>query len=258
MNTEEYAKLDRIERQHWFYCGKRAIVRYWINRYLSLRPSDLLIDAGCGTGTFLVEMSRICRVLGLDAHDESVALARPRLGAVGAQILQTGLERVALPDGCAAVITMLDVLEHLDDDGAAVQEMMRLLRPGGLLVVTVPALRWLWSDWDVALHHRRRYSRNALLRVADRPGTQVLRCAYFNTALLPPIALIRLWRKLRPARPGAPRAEDHIPGRWLNRLLYHAMVTPACWDWFHPPLGVSLLAVLRKQASADCPVLPPR
>jgi SAM-dependent methyltransferase len=251
MNAEEYAKLDRIDREHWFYRGKRDVVRHWIARHARLGAADLLIDAGCGTGTFLEEMSGHCRVLGLDAHDESVALARPRLEAVGGGVLQTGLDRVDLPDGCAAVVTLLDVLEHLDDDGAALREMLRLVRPGGLVVITVPALRWLWSDWDVALHHRRRYSRSELLRLVRRPGAEVLRCTYFNTALLPPIALIRLWRRLRPAKPGAARAEDAIPSPWLNRLLYRTLVSPACWGWFRPPLGVSLLAVLRRTATDD-------
>ena len=221
-------------------------MRHWIARHLTLRPDDLLIDGGCGTGAFLEEMSPTCRVLGLDAYDESVALARPRLRAVGGDVLQTELDRVDLPDGCAAVVTLLDVLEHLDDDRAALREMLRLVRPGGLVVLTVPALRWLWSDWDVALHHRRRYERPDLLRLVRQPGAELLHCAYFNTALLPPIALVRLWRKVRPPRPGAERAEDRIPSGWLNRLLYRVLVAPACWRWFQPPCGVSLLAVLRR------------
>jgi len=247
MNPDEYAKLDHLDRRHWFYRGKRAIVRSWIARHLALRPDDLLIDAGCGTGTFLAEMAGSCRVLGLDDHAESLVIAGPRLAAVGGGVLRASLERVDLPDGCAAAVTLLDVLEHTDDDAAVLREMARLVRPGGLLVITVPALRALWSDWDVALHHRRRYHRAEVLRLCDAPGLRTLHCAYFNTAALPAIALVRAWRRLRPPRPGAERAEDRVPGPLLNRLLYHAMVTPACWGWFRPPAGVSLLAVLRRE-----------
>ena len=246
MNPEEYEKLDRLDRVHWFYRGKRAIVRHWIERHRRLGPDDLLIDAGMGTGTWLVEMSRRCRVLGLDDHDESLAVAGPRLRAVGGACLKTRLERVDLPDGCAAVVTLMDVLEHLDDDAAALREMIRLTRPGGLIVITVPALRWLWSDWDVALHHRRRYHRGELLDLVRQPGVEVLRCAYINTALLPPIGLVRLWRKLRPPRPGSQRLEDAVPGRLLNAVFYRSLTAPACWPWFRPPAGVSLLAVLRR------------
>ena len=245
MNPEEYARLDQIERRHWFYRGKRDVVRHWIQRYRPLRPDDLLIDGGAGTGNWLVEMSRHCRVLGLDDFPESIALARPRLEAVGGSILQTSLEKVDLPDRVAAVVTLLDVLEHLDDDEAALREMVRLVRPGGLVVITVPALRWLWSDWDVALHHRRRYHRADLLRLVRRSGAEVLHCSYVNTFALLPIALVRGWRRLRPPAPGAPRAEDRIPPPPVNRLLYQSFVRPACWSWFRPPAGVSLLAVLR-------------
>jgi SAM-dependent methyltransferase len=213
-----------------------------------LQADDLLIDAGCGTGTFLTEMSGTCQVLGLDDHAESIELARPRVEAAGGKVLQTTLDQVDLPTGCASVVTALDVLEHLDDDASAVRELTRLVKPGGLLIVTVPALRMLWSDWDVALHHRRRYHHHELRKLLHVPDLELQHCAYFNSAAVLPIMLVRMWRKVRPPRPGEERAEDRVPSPWLNRLLYHTMVTPACWGWFQPPAGVSLLAVARKTA----------
>ncbi len=246
MNPDEYAKLQALDRDHWFYRGKRLIVRHWIDRYLDLRPDDLLIDGGTGTGTWPVEMSSRCRVLGIDDHAESVALAAPRLEAVGGKVLQTPLDHVELPDGCAAVVTLLDVLEHLDDDRAALVEMIRLTRPGGLLVITVPAHAWLWSDWDVALHHRRRYSRTSLRRLVRQPGVELLHCAHINTVALVPILLVRGWRRVFPGRGQGPRAEDRLPWGPLNQLLGWSFVKPACWRWFRPPCGVSLLAVLRR------------
>ncbi|MBA2524586.1 MAG: class I SAM-dependent methyltransferase [Pyrinomonadaceae bacterium] len=246
MDSAELANLDRVDRFHWFYRGKRTIVRYWIDRYVSLRSDDLLIDAGMGTGVWLVEMSSVCRVLGLDNSKESIALGRLRLEAVGGATLKTSLYDVNLPDSCATVVTILDVLEHLDDDRAALQEMIRLVRPGGILVITVPALRWLWSDWDVALGHHRRYHMDDLLRLLRQPGVETLRCAYFNTAMLPPIALIRHWRRFLAPKSSGQRAEDKVPGSILNALLYHSLAIPARWAWFRPPIGVSLLAVLRR------------
>ncbi len=246
MNPKEYENLDRIDRTHWFYRGKRAIVRHWIDRLAPPGPDDLLVDAGMGTGTWLVEMASRCRVLGLDDHDESLALVRPRLEAVGGGALKTTLDSVDLPDGSAAVVTMMDVLEHLDDDAAALNEMVRITRPGGLIVVTVPALRWLWSDWDVTLHHRRRYHKPDLLRLFRSQDVEVIRCAYFNTVALGPAWAVRSWRKVRKPRPGAPRFEDHVPPAPLNGLMYRMMVDPARWGWLRPPAGVSLLGVLRK------------
>lgn len=221
-------------------------MRYWIDRYVSLQPDDLLIDAGMGTGSWLVEMSPVCRTIGLDDHEESIALAGPRLRAVGGAVLLTGLHEVNLPDCCATVVTMMDVLEHLDDEESALREMIRLTKPGGLLVITVPALRWLWSEWDVAVHHRRRYQRPDLLRTVRQPGVELLRCAYINFAALLPIALVRRWQKIFRTADGGARAEDKVPNKFINEALYHSFVAPACWDWFNPPAGVSLLAVLRR------------
>lgn len=246
MDPSEYSKLNEIEREHWFYRGKRDIVRFWLDRYYQLKSDDLLIDAGMGTGAFLEEMSAQCRVLGIDDHDESLELARPRIEAVGGSVWKTTLDHVDLPDGSATVITLLDVLEHLDDDAGALREMIRLTRPGGLIIITVPALRWLWSDWDEAVHHRRRYHRPEFIQLCRQPGVELLRCAYINFATIVPIGLVRGWRKVRPPKPGAERAEDMIPMKPVNAVLYQTFVRSACAGWVKPPLGVSLLAVLRR------------
>jgi SAM-dependent methyltransferase len=247
MNPEEYEKLAAIDRDHWFYAGKRAIVRHWISRYRRLTSDDVLVDGGMGTGTWLLSMARECRIIGLDDYEESLRIAKPLVEAAGGRAIKTGLGRVDLPDGAASVVTLLDVLEHLDDDAGALREMARLTKPGGLIVITVPALQILWSDWDEVLHHRRRYSRRQLLELIRRtPGVELLHCAYTNTFSLLPIALIRMWRKLVPLKPGAPRMEDQIPAPWLNRILYQLYVPPACAGWWHPPAGVSLLAVMRR------------
>ncbi|GIX03455.1 MAG: type 11 methyltransferase [Planctomycetaceae bacterium] len=246
MESQEYERLATVELQHWFYRGKRAIVRHYIQRYRPLGPDDLLIDAGTGTGLWPYEMSRYCRVVGLDDHEESVALARPRLASVGGTLIQTSLENIVWPSNSASVVTALDVLEHLDHDDLALRELARITAPGGLLIITVPALMWLWSDWDVVLHHRRRYSKRQLKQLVSLPELELLHLAYINGVALLPIVMVRWWRKWFPPQPGRPRAEDRIPPGWLNRLLYAMFVYPACWGWPFP-LGVSLLAVLRKR-----------
>ncbi len=246
MQPEEYDRLRQIDETHWFYRGKRDIVRYWIDHYLRLTPEDLLIDGGAGTGTWAVEMAARCRVLAIDDHDESLALASARVAAAGGRMLKSGLNAVDLPSGVATAVTLMDVLEHLDDDVGALQEMIRLTRPGGLIVITVPALQWLWSDWDVTLHHRRRYTRRSLRQLLEQPGARILRCSYFNSLMLPPIALVRWYRRMWPASDGGKRVEDAIPPQLLNRMLHTLMVRPACCGLLPAPLGVSLLAVLQR------------
>ena len=247
MNPVEYEKLAAIDSEHWFYRGKRDIVRYWIARFRPLSSDDLLIDVGCGTGALLAEMSGTCRVLGLDNHEESAALVRDRLGKSGTVLVKSSICEASLPEKQAAVVTALDVLEHIQDDATALRNIIQLAEPGGLIILTVPAMRWLWSDWDVSLQHYRRYERPDFMRLLETPHAEILHCAYFNTLALAPMLLIRLVRRWFPPAPGQERAEDRVPPRWLNSLLHATLVWPATWKWMKPPLGGSLLAVLRRR-----------
>lgn len=248
MDPSEYTKLDHIDRRHWFYTGKREIVKHWIHRYLPLATSDLLVDAGMGTGTWLVEMAAECQVMGLDDHEESLAIAIPRLQQVGGSWRKTALTAIDLPDNTASVVTAMDVLEHIPDDRAAMLELIRITKPGGLIVITVPALMALWSDWDVTLQHCRRYSKLGLRTLASQPGAEIRRISFFNTAVLPLIALVRMARKFRRPKPEARRSEDTIPPEPLNTMLRLSMTMPAKCSFIYPPFGVSLLAVLQKKS----------
>jgi len=145
------------------------------------------------------------------------------------------------------VVTMLDVIEHLDDDLAAVREMVRITAPGGLIVITVPALMFLWSDWDVTLHHRRRYTTAQLKALFDNDKVEVLHCTYFNSLVLPLVWAIRFFRRFLPEKTGRIRAEEKVPPWPLNGILLRLMVWPACRSWFRPPAGVSAIAVLRRK-----------
>ena len=243
MNAEEYLKLDQLEKEHWFYAGKREIVRYWINKIQPPRPESLLVDCGAGTGQFAAEMSTSCRVLAVDDHDESLALAASK---VGASLVKRGsITELPLPDQVVDCLTALDVLEHVADDKRAMQEFARVLKPRGIVVITVPALPALWSDWDVSLHHFRRYSKQSWLGLIENSYFTVEHWNFVNVVALP---LVYLSRKFRAIVPTQHRAEDSIPSRWLNLLLKKAFTSLACQEKIHFPTGVGLLGVLRRSA----------
>lgn len=247
MNPEEYANLADVENRHWFYVGKRRIVRHWIERRHPLRPDHLLADCGAGTGTFAAEMAPRCRVLAIDDHEESLALARQKLGPE--RVRYGSCTHLPLEAASVDVLTALDVIEHVQNDRAAVAEFARVTRPGGLVVITVPALMVLWSDWDVALHHFRRYTRPGLLDVVPRDAFEIVHCAYVNVAAFPLVLAVRKWRALK-ARLGAritARSEDAIPPAPLNALLRWSFVGLACQGVVRFPCGVGLLAVLRRR-----------
>ncbi len=243
MNASEYANLAAVEGRHWYYAGKRELVRGWIQRARPPRPEDVLLDCGAGTGAFAGEMEPCCRVLVLDDHEEALRLLRQRFRPE--QILGLAGDQVPLPDGTLDYVTALDVLEHVPDDATVVRGFHRLLKAGGLAVVTVPAGMALWSDWDEALHHYRRYSRPQLRALFPAAQWELVHVNYTNVIAYPAVWLARKWRR-RTGDASQPRAEDRQPPAWLNRLLkFQFVALGRCrMPW---PLGVSLLLVARRR-----------
>ena len=247
MDAAEYDNIAALEQDHWYYSGKRRFVREWIQRVRPPQPTDLLLDCGAGTGAFAREMEYQCRVLVLDDHEEALRLLRARFQPE--QILSLAGDRVPLPDGSLEYVTALDVLEHVPDDLAVVRGFHRLLKPGGIAVVTVPASMALWSDWDVALHHFRRYDRGQLQALFPAGEWDIVHVNYTNVLVYPAVWAVRKWRAFR-SRPGtrsdAARTEDKLPPSWLNSLL-RAQFVGLAHSRLPFPFGVSLLLVARRR-----------
>jgi SAM-dependent methyltransferase len=247
MDAAEYDNIAALEEKHWYYSGKRRFVREWIQRVRPPQPGDVLLDCGAGTGAFAKEMEARCRVLVLDDHEEALRLLRARFRPD--QILSLAGDQVPLPDGSLDYVTALDVLEHVPDDGAVVRGFRRLLKPGGIAVVTVPASMALWSDWDVALHHFRRYDRDQLRVLFPTAEWEILHVNYTNVLVYPAVWAVRKWRGLwRRAEKGSSpaRTEDRLPPDWINALLRTQFATLAHWR-LPFPFGVSLVLVARRR-----------
>ena len=246
MNADEYQKLADVENRHWFYVGKRIIVRSWLERLHPLEKNDLLVDCGAGTGTFAAEISGLCRVEAVDDHEESLMLARAKLGA--SQVKEGSCTNLPYANASIDVLTALDVIEHVQEDRKALEEFARVLKPGGIAVITVPALMALWSDCDVVLHHFRRYTRRTLAELVPTADFEIVHLAYINVAVLPIVFAVRKWRgamrRLGIKLDG--RSEDSIPPASLNALLRWLFVKPACQSTVTFPAGVGLLMVLRR------------
>jgi SAM-dependent methyltransferase len=249
MNADEYTNLDRVERTHWYYAGKRELVASWLARSGPLRQDQTLIDCGAGTGIFAAEMASRCRVLVLDDHEESIRILRTRFPED--RILRVSGTGVPLPASSVDYLTALDVLEHIENDRAAVAEFARILRPGGCAVMTVPASMALWSDWDVALHHYRRYDRRGLLALFPASDWEIVHVNYTNVVAFPAVWAIRQWRGLRKGRTASPathRTEDLVPPRPVNALLKSLFVGLGKLRGIRFPFGVSLILVARRKA----------
>jgi len=176
-------------RDHWWYRARRALVAGLLAGELA--PGARVVDVGCGTGDNLGALDDVAgrTVAGVELSEYAVRHAPPAAaGGVRAGVARA--EHLPFPTGCADLITSMDVIEHLDDD-AALAEYRRVVRPGGLVLLTVPAYQWLWSDHDVWAAHRRRYSRRTLVAAVERAGLRPRRVTYFNSFLVPPAAVLR-------------------------------------------------------------------
>ena len=247
MNPEEYKNLYRVERLHWFYRTKREIARYWLLKSYPLRKDSVLTDCGAGTGLFAYEMSDLCRVIAIDSEEEALNLAEQNLGK--ANVRRGSCMALPLEDSSVDCVTALDVLEHVEDDRRAVREFARVLKPGGIALVTVPAMQSLWSDWDEALHHYRRYGHTNLLQLFNTTAFTVTHWNYINVLALPMVLTARKLRRLF-ARKGhqkvTGRLEDKILPRSLDAALSMAFRALACQTLIRFPAGVGLLLIAKR------------
>jgi 2-polyprenyl-3-methyl-5-hydroxy-6-metoxy-1,4-benzoquinol methylase len=246
----EEALFDAIHEhaeRHWWFRARQRIVTHLLDRYHGPRSASesRVLDLGCGVGNELAALARYGEVYGADASDKALALCRQRF--------QGPLDRVRLPDEVPYademfnLVVMLDVLEHVHDDAATLVRVRHLLEPGGMLCLTVPALRWLWSYHDVEHHHFRRYHRNELARLLLRQGYEIVLISYMNTVLLPFMGVARLmlqpetWTSSHLHAGTGPLSEVFYRAFALERhVIPHARL----------PLGGSLVALARRPAGA--------
>jgi SAM-dependent methyltransferase len=237
-----YAEYAEIQDRHWWFVGRRRLIGEVLAAGLPAAANGRrVLDIGCGTGTMLGELRRFGDVHGVDAEPAAVEYCHSH--GEGQVQLASGVE-VPHPDDAFDLVTLLDVIEHVDDDQTLLAEARRVLRPGGSLFVTVPAYNWMWGAQDEIAHHKRRYTRPQLRDSLSRAGFAVGRASYFNTLLFPPIAAIRLVRRALP-KPKELESDFHYnePGPLNTALTWTFDRESAIVRRWNLPFGVSILAL---------------
>ena len=244
MKAAEYRRMYEAEEAQWWYAGQRAIASALLAPALGPpRSGDRrLLDAGCGTGFNLLALSRLGRATGIDLAGEAVAFCRER----GVRALRASLLALPFPDASFDVATSFDVIYHawVSDDRAAVAEMARVVRPGGVLLVRVPALRLLWGAHDAEVQSRHRYTRGELVALLEGCGLRVERASYCNSLLFPLLLARRTLDRLL-GREGSDVGFLPPPLEWAFKraLLVEAALVRRGLSF---PVGASVVALARK------------
>lgn len=234
----EYARAYAgLYRRHWWWRARERVVLATLRELVPDGKPRRILDVGCGSGVFLGALAEFGEAEGVEPVAE-LAAASPHRSRIHVTEFD-GRFRAERPYD---LVLMLDVLEHLPDPVVALQAARDALAPGGKLVVTVPAFRWLWTSHDDLNHHRTRYTRSELAKEARAAGFELLSARYFFHWMVPAKLLVRAAERVGRATAAPPV----VPRAAINQLLYRlSVLEEGMFRRLRVPFGTSLLAVAR-------------
>ena len=234
-----YSNLFNGEINHWWYRVRRELVRNILDRYR--QKGGVILDVGCGTGALMNDLYPYGLVYGLDFSDQALDFCRQR----GEKNLTLGsIESIPFADNFFDVVVSLDVLEHVQNDELAISEIRRVLKPGGISIIFVPAFKFLWSKTDEISCHKRRYTLPVLKAKLSGQALSILRSSYFNTFLFPPILLVRLLVRLFRIEI---KDENGTGSKLINEILYMIFhLESLLLPYLRFPVGVSIMIISKK------------
>ena len=238
MERVVYQQMAELDERHWWYRARREVLAALIRRLVQPLPNAQILEIGCGTGHNFGMLGEFGEVDALELDAEVRALAEQRLGR---SVMSTPLPQLAdVVDAHYDFIGAFDVIEHIDDDHAAVASISAKLKPGGKFVMTVPAHPWMWSAHDVVNHHKRRYSKRSLQELIEASPLSLGAIGYFNSFLFPAAVTERLSSRLL----GRDNGDLKLPPGPLNAALERVFAAERHLVGRLPlPVGLSLFAV---------------
>lgn len=241
MDNSFYTKYFEVEKNHWWFKGRRTLVFNLLQKYLV--GGSKVFDFGCGSGFLVRELGK----RGYDSYggdfSETALKQGEKLGISNISKISNNI--TTHNDDTFDCVLVLDVMEHLKNDREGIEEIERILKPGGFCIITVPAFNFLWGIQDEVYHHYRRYTKNSLKKTLSMTSLKISGLTYFNFILFPFVAIVRLLSKIiKPSR----RSDFEINNQIINKLLsYIFRIDISIAQKMSVPFGVSLLAITIKE-----------
>ena len=239
-----YEYFNAIEERHWWFQARKEIVLRLIDQHYEKGKKLEVLDIGCGTGMTLKALEKYGEVWGLDKNIKAIEYSKKK--APEAQVMQ-GSFPAQVPAKQFDIITVLDVIEHIEEDGRALQKLAQTLKPNGIAVITAPAYKLHWTGHDDMNEHKRRYTAPELKQKLRDAGLEIKKISYYNTLLFFPIAAAKIM-----SRVFSPHAKSHFtaapPPAFLNLPLkaifaFEKYLLPH----INFPFGISIIAVATRK-----------
>jgi ubiquinone/menaquinone biosynthesis C-methylase UbiE len=246
--------LRQIEEDnHWWFATRTRAILALLDKYAGPGKRDRkVLDVGAGAGNMMHQLAQYGEVIGLEYNPKPIPVAHAR----GFDVRQGSATDIPFADDTFDIVALLDTVEHIADEAAVLQETFRVTKPGGYMIVTVPAFMWLWSHNDVINLHERRYTVPELKQKLETVGWQVPYSSYNFTAIFPLSAGLILWRKITHQAPemASPHFDDDAyqvemepAPPWLNTLLEGVgKMEVALLQRLRLPVGTSIIAMAHK------------
>jgi SAM-dependent methyltransferase len=233
------------ERTYWWHVGRLKIIETYLciaQERQGASKSTKILNIGCGTGGTLTTLEKFGVVENVDVSDQAITFMKK----AGYEVKKvTGID-LPYKDASFDLVAAFDVLEHIDDDVAALKEWGRVLRPGGSVVLTVPAHQWLWGEHDVSLHHFRRHTRSGVKSKAAEVGLVPVKVSYAIAFSLPLVVGFRWLNKLLGRKTDGETSYVNVPN-WVNTLFTKFLALEAhVHKYIKVPFGTSVVAILER------------